>query len=226
MNQPTEEQKEQLVQFIGRHVLFFDSYANWVFLIIAVAILAVIYIVFRRFKQWLIRIPIVLSLLFILTINILFAILINNPLRPFVKSLATITRAINSIPPSFEFKNVRTGDTHTLNEFKGRIVLLNFWGTYCGPCIEEMPDLKRLEEEMDGDLVVISLSDESEGKIAGFLAEHGAPGIVGYFSKNDWITLGTFRPMTVYIDKAGKVREFFFGKSDYNSFKRIAEKYL
>lgn len=226
MNQPTEEQKEQLVKFIEQNVIFFDSYSNWVFLLIGLTLIFLMYVLFKRVRSWLIRIPVLLSLLFVFIVNGLFALLINKPLRPFIKSMATINRSINNMPPDFQFKNVRSGETLQISSFKGRVILLNFWGTYCGPCIEEMPDLKKVEDDLKGDLIVISLSDETEDKIMNFLNKHEAPGMVGYFSKGDWITLGTFRPLTVYIDKRGNVREYFFGKSDYATFKSIAMKYI
>jgi len=39
------------------------------------------------------------------------------------------------------------GNTHRLNEYKGKVVLLNFWGTWCPPCMAEMPDLVRYQRE-------------------------------------------------------------------------------
>lgn len=226
MNQPSEEQKEQLVKFIEQHVVFFDTYANWMFLLIGLSVLILIYLLLKRVKYWFIKVPIFLSLLFIFAINVLFALLINTSLKPFIKSMAVVSRAINSLPPDFQFKNVRTGEYLSLSKFQGQVVLINFWGTYCGPCVEEMPDLKKIQEDFNDSLTVISLSDEPDEKIISFLEKHDAPGIVGYFSKGDWITLGTFRPLTIYIDKEGHVREYFFGKSDYITFKKIALKYL
>jgi len=226
MDQPTEEQKELLVKFIERHIIFFDTYANWVLVFLGVGITLLIYLSFKYVKYWPIRILAVASLFFILIINVLFILLINIPLKPFIKSMAVVSRSIDSIPPRFQFKNVRSNETLTLEQFKGKVVILNFWGTYCGPCLEEMPDLQRVEAELQGDVVVISLSDESEDRITQFIKTHNAPGIVGYFTNGDWITLGTFRPLTIYFDRTGKVREYLFGKSDYDTFKSRAMKYL
>lgn len=226
MNGPTDEQKELLVKFVEQHVVFFDSYFNWITILLVLGILFSIVLLFKKVKRWIVRIPVFMLQSSILVIIVLFALLINGPLKPFINSIATIHRSINSIPTDFEFRNVRTGQTTPLSEYKNKVVLINFWGTYCGPCIEEMPELKRLEEAYPDKLIVVALSDESDEKIQTFLERHDAPSIVGSFVKEEWISLGTFRPLSIYIDKSGAVREYFFGKENYEGFKNKALKYL
>ena len=48
--------------------------------------------------------------------------------------------------PAFSFKNAGGNDL-TLADFKGRVVLLNLWATWCAPCRKEMPDLAKLQKE-------------------------------------------------------------------------------
>ena len=53
------------------------------------------------------------------------------------------------------------GNTHTLSDYKGKTVFLNFWATWCGPCKSEMPDIQKLYEdygENGGDLVVLGVA--------------------------------------------------------------------
>jgi len=53
----------------------------------------------------------------------------------------------------------------TLEHFRGRIVILNVWATWCGPCIKEMPSLDRLSTKMAGDkFVVVAISQDKGGK--------------------------------------------------------------
>ena len=64
------------------------------------------------------------------------------------------------------------GKTWTLKEQRGKVVVLNFWATWCPPCRKEMPDLERLYREFkDQGLVILAISDEDAGKVRPFIAE-------------------------------------------------------
>lgn len=79
------------------------------------------------------------------------------------------------------------GNTHTLSDYKGKTVFLNFWATWCGPCQGEMPDIQKLYEaygENGGDLVVLGVAnpktdtnpmnqDVSQEEVEQFLSDHG-----------------------------------------------------
>jgi peroxiredoxin len=70
----------------------------------------------------------------------------------------------------FTLKDLQ-GKTWTLRELKGKVVLLNFWATWCPPCRKEMPDLEALYNQFkDGGLVILAISDEDAGKVQPFLA--------------------------------------------------------
>ena len=74
------------------------------------------------------------------------------------------------------------GEPHTLSDYQGQTVFLNFWATWCGPCKMEMPDIQALYEDWDenaGDLVVLGVAGPGIGRegsaedIAAFLEENG-----------------------------------------------------
>ena len=74
------------------------------------------------------------------------------------------------------------GEPHTLSDYQGQTVFLNFWATWCGPCKMEMPDIQALYEAWDenaGDLVVLGVAGPGIGRegsaedIAAFLEENG-----------------------------------------------------
>ncbi len=79
------------------------------------------------------------------------------------------------------------GNTHTLSDYKGKTVFLNFWATWCGPCQREMPDIQKLYEaygENEEDLVVLGVAnpktdtnpmnqDVSQEEVEQFLSDHG-----------------------------------------------------
>ena len=101
------------------------------------------------------------------------------------------------------------GQDVTLAAFKGKPVVLNFWATWCSPCVKELPSLARLQAAR-GDLVIIALNvdTKAEGPIGDFLKEVGAAELEAYTDpqKKLW---RAFRlnslPTTVVIDAEGHV---------------------
>ncbi len=64
------------------------------------------------------------------------------------------------------------GKTWNLKELKGKVVLVNFWATWCPPCRKEMPDLNTLYQRFkDQGFVILAISDEEAGKVKPFIAE-------------------------------------------------------
>jgi thiol-disulfide isomerase/thioredoxin len=70
-----------------------------------------------------------------------------------------------------DFKGVTLqGQQISLKQFQGKIVILNFWASWCGPCVEEFPSLLRLAEKMNGKVEVVAVSEDSAKEdIATFL---------------------------------------------------------
>ncbi len=58
---------------------------------------------------------------------------------------------------------------------RGKVVLVNFWATWCTPCRKEMPDLETLYKQFkDHGLVILAISDKEDSKVRPFIAEHHA----------------------------------------------------
>ena len=218
---------EYIARFISKNASFFDSFGNWVLIPLLILVIFSDRWVFKRkfssqFTKWALKIPSFL----ITTLLVTLIYMTNFPLKPMVSSVAKVQHNIGQKIYDFDFVNLREERTYQLSDFVGKVILLNFWGTYCGPCIEEFPDLKRIEEDFPDDVVVIALSDENKERIIKFIQKIESPSIVGSFASEKWIELNTFRPLTVVIDKQGIVKEYMFGKKDYSSFKKVVNKNL
>jgi len=74
--------------------------------------------------------------------------------------------------PPLELKDL-AGATHRLEDYRGKVVLLNFWATWCAPCLSEMPSIERLKKRLAGrPFVVLAVNvDEPESRIAKFLQQ-------------------------------------------------------
>jgi peroxiredoxin len=68
--------------------------------------------------------------------------------------------------------NALDGKSWTLKELRGKVVVLNFWATWCPPCRKEMPDLQGLYQQFANQgLVILAISDEDAGKVKPFISE-------------------------------------------------------
>src|SRR5690625_1831729 len=63
-------------------------------------------------------------------------------------------------------------ETITLNEYKDKLIILDFWATWCGSCISAFPKVKSIEKTFEKDLSVIPVTSQSHEKISSFLASN------------------------------------------------------
>ncbi|MDH2916824.1 MAG: TlpA disulfide reductase family protein [Gallionella sp.] len=80
--------------------------------------------------------------------------------------------AVSADARPFEFKDMQ-GNVQRLNDYRGKWVLVNFWATWCPPCLEEVPDLVELHEaHKKTDLVVIGVAlDSTEKSVKAFVTK-------------------------------------------------------
>jgi thiol-disulfide isomerase/thioredoxin len=145
-----------------------------------------------------------------------------------VFSIETVTAGSDSKVADFTFKD--GGKTVKFSELtKGKVVFLNFWGTWCPPCRKELPDIARISKEMGGkDFVVIGIALERGDDVAENIkkvADFSAKNDLGYInfidSKRELQKVyGGIRavPTTFIIDKNGKIGLAHEGMDSYDGF--------
>jgi peroxiredoxin len=125
---------------------------------------------------------------------------------------------VGDLAPSFTLPSL-SGEK-SLKEFQGRVVLINFWATWCPPCLEEMPTLEYLSKSYGGDgLVVLGVSlDEGWEPVKAFLKKHPLSFEILLDQNGEVASLyGTYRlPESYLIDSQGIVRRKYVGPRDWS----------
>jgi len=107
----------------------------------------------------------------------------------------------------------------SLSQLKGRVVVLNFWATWCPPCIEEMPSLVRMQQRMQAKgVTVLAVSvDVDDSNYRRFLKDHNVSLLsVRDPNQKSNALYGTFKfPETYIIDRNGVMRRKFIGAVDW-----------
>ena len=122
--------------------------------------------------------------------------------------------------PPFQLQTL-DGRPVRLEDYRGSVVLVNFWATFCLPCVEEMPSLERLWQQHRADgLVVLGLSvDEGVDEVRKFQADHTLSFPIAHDSGKAIATSwGTEKvPETYVISRSGEVRTKVMGAVDWTS---------
>ncbi len=126
---------------------------------------------------------------------------------------------IGSQAPDFTVQD--SDHTITLSQFRGQVVVLNFWATWCPPCIEETPSLVRMTARMkDKGVVVLAVSiDADDAAYHRFLKDYSVNMItVRDEARKASDLYGTFGwPESYIIDRKGVIRRKFIGPVEWNS---------
>lgn len=116
--------------------------------------------------------------------------------------------------PDFVLKSA-AGSNVRLSELKGRVVMLNFWATWCGPCTEEIPHLNELHESLDPyDFELLGINIDEDQSKAMHLANKLNVNFPVLFDTEKEVSRSfdiKAMPTTIIIDRAGKVRHVNHG---------------
>lgn len=135
-----------------------------------------------------------------------------------------LPEALRNATPDFQLPDA-TGHTVSLSQQKGHPVLLNFWATWCPPCVDEVPSLEDLARRLKGTdmrMLAVSVDDEWD-QIRRFFAKGSDIGVLLDKSHDIPKKFGTEKfPETFMIDSAGRVRYYFINKRDWSRPEAVA----
>ena len=117
--------------------------------------------------------------------------------------------------------NDTSGAVHDLSRYRGKVVLINFWATWCEPCREEMPSIQRLRERLDDKaFAVLAINvDEPEARIQRYLAETRLA-IPVLLDVNKTVTRAwgvRVMPTTFVVGPDGRIRYRLLGETDWST---------
>lgn len=139
---------------------------------------------------------------------------------------STMTVVVGDVAPDFQLEDTK-GNTVTLSELRGKVVMVNFWATWCPPCIEEMPSMARLNKFMaKEDFVMLAINTEKNGRsvVPPFLKQSPHDFTVLYDDKGTvQQQYGVYKfPESFIVGKDGKVDQKIIGPIDWSSSTTIA----
>ena len=132
------------------------------------------------------------------------------------------------VPLTADFELDEAGKPTTLADFKGQVVVMNLWATWCAPCIEELPPLAALQTKYKGRINVLALSFDNNTNVQNlskFMAKHNAEGLP--FAYDGLLKVRTTiptqgLPTSLIIDPNGEVIVVLEGHTNWVSDKALA----
>ena len=154
-----------------------------------------------------------------------------------VAALAAVSRGFGSDPagtdqsdwsgkaaPDFALSDL-SGKTVRLSDFKGKVVLPDFWATWCGPCREEIPEFVQLQKQYAGKgftMMGIALDDEGASVVKPFAQKLGMnyPVVIGNIQVASAYGGIQAIPLTFLIGRDGKILKTYLGARDKSEFQQ------
>lgn len=153
---------------------------------------------------------------------------VENTLGP----LKSAYQQENNSAAHITYRNLADDSKREVSDLKGKVVIVNFWATWCGPCREEMPALSQLYDSYKSQgLVVLTISDEDPSAIKEYFAERDLHFLKGYLPDKSSLDPGMqellqIRPVSFIIDRSGRIMKSIPGKRDMNYWQSQVRRYL
>lgn len=191
---------------------------------------------FRKFISWVIahynenerkimrKLLLLTALIAILTVGCSNENIVEPPEEPSEPKTETQQDSNEAImAPDFELESL-DGSTLKLSELRDKNVILNFWATWCGYCVIEMPDLQKLQEAHEDNLLVLTVNvGESKEVVLNFMEENNLDLTVVLDEKMNVANAYGIRsyPTTIAINKKGEAVSGYVGMLTYEQMEQI-----
>jgi thiol-disulfide isomerase/thioredoxin len=141
-------------------------------------------------------------------------------------------RAERTAPP-FHFEKFGGGQISS-DALRGRVVMLDFWATWCGPCVAEMPTLVKLAQEYESKGVVFVAANRDDERVAkvevGLFIDRRVPGLAPYVAFADDQTAEGYEvsaiPTMFLIDRDGRIHQSYLGAAGERTWRHRLEEAL
>lgn len=148
------------------------------------------------------------------------------------KPMESTVDLINVLPKTFPIEPVAFNDVDgkaiDFSQFKGKIIMVNMWATWCPPCVRELPAIERLATKFKAeDFVLLPISIDAEGKqqVQPFLNSLGMPNFNSYYDQSqslgDVFPLDTI-PATFILNQQGQLIAFVRSYVDWDDAKAVS----
>jgi thiol-disulfide isomerase/thioredoxin len=209
--------------FIGNNAKIIIEWGQLITGIIILTSILLLYLLVKKNKYFLPKGFLAYSVAIILTFLILISGLAFakvTSMKPRISVVLNGLEALHNKPaPPFNFYLLADDSKKNISDYKGKVVLLNYWATWCAPCIKEMPELNRLQSKYkDQGLTVIALSDEDKERIIKFANKKPFVVTAAYSKEFNWADIQSERPMTFLINREGVIVDYFTGGYDFAFF--------
>jgi thiol-disulfide isomerase/thioredoxin len=123
--------------------------------------------------------------------------------------------------PAISFADL-SGNTVSLSEFAGKIILVNLWATWCEPCLREMPSLERMQSRLGDGITVLAISEDRGGSkiVEPFIGKLGLKSIKTYLDPKSGVERAfevQGLPTSFLIDREGRVLGRVEGAAEWDS---------